>query len=217
MSLSSSRRRTLIASAVALGVVAGLSYRLLLEPERSVTTSTTASPADSGGALPREQERLNVMPSAQPQTGVSAEATARPARQATASEGRAPDPAIDVVATAPAQVRHGNIFAVSIGLPHGLPVQSGNLLIAYDRDLLELVEIVDATGATLPDVSWADRGVEIEFDAAQGALHASAVKFIARTDSPRYVQISLAADLRDGAGSPLAVRSVAPSPVLVLP
>lgn len=169
--------------------------KMLLVEKRTPASQETAPLRDSRGdadALDALKRQISPMP-------------------ALSSAGNQP---IDVVLTGPTQVADGSTFQVAVGVPSGSGVQSANFRLSYDDDALEVLDMTDAIGTTLP-VSRSEPGrVELNLDVGRGATQAPAIRFLARTGTSRAVQIAVAVELWDQAGN--ALPSTAPAPYTIM-
>ena len=124
---------------------------------------------------------------------------------------------IYVILTAPTQVADGSTFEVSVGVPPGSGVHSARFRLSYEDDALETLDMIDATGTTVPVIPMAPGIVDLDLDAERGAIQAPAIRFLARTGASRPVQIAVAVELRDQAGNALPSAALAPHSIMIEP
>jgi hypothetical protein len=124
---------------------------------------------------------------------------------------------IPVILTAPTQVPDGSTFEVSVGVPPGSGVHSAHFRLSYDDEALEMLDVIDATGTTIPMILSGPGIVDLNLDAAAGARQAPAIRFLTRAGGSRSVQIAVAVDLWDKAGNALPSVDLAPHSIMVEP
>ena len=124
---------------------------------------------------------------------------------------------ISVILTAPAEVADGSTFEVSVAVPGGSGVHSAHFRLSYDDDALEMLDMIDATGTTVPAFPSEPGNVELDLDAGRGARQAPAIRFLARTGASRSVHIAVAAELWDQAGNALPSAALGPHSIMVDP
>jgi hypothetical protein len=133
----------------------------------------------------------------------------------------APSPAgrrpTSVILTAPTEVAEGSTFQVSVALPPGSGVHSAHFRLSYDDGALELLDMMDANGTTLPVFPSEPGSVELDLDVGRGAEQAPAIRFLARTGTSRSVEIAVAAELWDQAGNALPSAALTPRSITVDP
>ncbi len=122
---------------------------------------------------------------------------------------------IPVILTAPILVADGSTFEVSVGVPPGSGVHSAHFRLSYDDEALEMLDVIDATGTTVPVILLGPGIVDLDLDAGAGARQAPAIRFLARAGGSRSVQIAVAAELWDKAGNALPSADLAPHSILV--
>jgi hypothetical protein len=80
-----------------------------------------------------------------------------------------------------------------------------------------MLDLIDATGTTVPVIPLGPGVVELDLDAEAGARQAPAIRFLARADGSRSVQIAVAEELWDQAGNALPTAVVAPHSIMASP
>ena len=80
-----------------------------------------------------------------------------------------------------------------------------------------MLDVIDATGTTIPMILSGPGIVDLNLDAAAGARQAPAIRFLTRAGGSRSVQIAVAVDLWDKAGNALPSVDLAPHSIMVEP
>jgi hypothetical protein len=119
--------------------------------------------------------------------------------------------------SAPTQVPDGGTFEISVGVPPGSGVHSAHFRLSYDDEALEMLDVIDATGTTIPMILSGPGIVDFNLDAEAGARKAPAIRFLTRAGGSRSVQIAVAVDLFDKAGNALPSADLAPHSIMVEP
>jgi hypothetical protein len=147
----------------------------------------------------------------------SAASAARPASGATAATDAAHPAALAVSIDAPASVTSGTTFDLLPRIDDVARVRSARFSVSYDTDVLELVEIVDATGTVLLMPPTLPGRIDLEYDTRLGASRMPAARFLARSVAPYPTQVELAVEAQDASDARIPVKPVAPTSVMIVP
>ena len=188
-------------------------------PSRS-SSNALSPPTRANEQLPRIEQRTPLSGDTATPRGPSggiAAAVQPPIAPPPALPPAASRPPIYAILTAPIQVTDGSTFEVSVGVPPGSGVHSAHFRLTYDDDALEILDMIDATGTTVPVIPLGPGIVDLDLDAERGATQAPAIRFLARTGAWRPVQIAVDVELWDQAGKALPSAPLAPHSIIVEP
>jgi hypothetical protein len=120
-----------------------------------------------------------------------------------------------VVIASPARIEDGATFEVLVRVPRTIGARSAHVRLAYEDEALEVLDMTDPTGATVP-ASRAEAGsIDLNFDLSSSRDQAFAIRFLARTGAPREVRISAVSELRDSGGKVLPSSIAAPNSIWI--
>lgn len=218
-------RLLLIAALLAAAYFAGT--RFLSASSVPSSRPLASSPSAAALAAPGSEKTASEAPTMQmgnepttPRAGPAqgpAVRVAPPLPEAVGTAEIAPSQPIQLLVDAPVRVVNGSAFEVSVGVPSGRGIYSARFRVHYDDDALEVLDIIDATGAPVAG-SMPERGmVDFDLDAGRGARQAPAIRFLARTSGVREIRFSVEAFLRDRDNLELPVAPTAPRSIVVEP
>jgi hypothetical protein len=216
--------RLWIALAIVLGLIAAVALRTKVDDRQPA--KERVAPVSVQAAMSSSGQNTNVAPFSSDGTGTTrphiepnvagARAPAQPLSAASAGVSYEAGRPLDILLNAPIQAAHGSTFDVSVALPSGAPVHSAKFRVGFDAESLEVLGIVDQNGTFLAVVPAGDSTVELDYETGAVGREPPAIRFLARVDIPRVVQLTASARAWNDAGEELSIAPFAPYPIMLV-